>query len=87
MSNQHGNKTFQSKPKVNRRRRKRPCFFTANNYEVIDYKDINLLKRFVTDRGKIAPRRTTGLTAKWQRKLAQAIKRARYACLLPHCIS
>ncbi|XFA74403.1 30S ribosomal protein S18 [Thermosynechococcaceae cyanobacterium Okahandja] len=49
----------------------------------IDYKDVDLLRRFITERGKILPRRVTGLTAKQQRQLAVAIKRARVMALLP----
>ena len=51
--------------------------------EVIDYKDVDLLRKFVTERGKILPRRITGLTAKQQRDLTVAIKRARLVALLP----
>jgi small subunit ribosomal protein S18 len=51
--------------------------------EPIDYKDVDLLRRFITERGKILPRRVTGLTAKQQRDLTQAIKRARLMALLP----
>lgn len=51
--------------------------------EPIDYKDVDLLRKFVTERGKILPRRITGLTAKQQRDLTQAIKRARILALLP----
>ncbi len=49
----------------------------------IDYKDVELLRKFITERGKILPRRITGLTAKQQRDMTQAIKRARYLALLP----
>jgi small subunit ribosomal protein S18 len=51
--------------------------------EPIDYKDVDLLRKFITERGKILPRRITGLTAKQQRDLTQAIKRARLLALLP----
>ncbi len=51
--------------------------------EPIDYKDVDLLKKFITDRGKILPRRLTGLTAKQQRDLTNAVKRARIIALLP----
>jgi len=63
---------------------KRKVFFTVNKIEFIDYKNIQLLRRFITDRGKILPRRTTGTSAKYQRQLARAIKRARYLSLLPY---
>lgn len=51
--------------------------------EPIDYKDIDLLRKFITERGKILPRRITGLTAKQQRDLTKSIKRARFLALLP----
>lgn len=65
------------------RRRKKVCYFTQNKVEYIDFKDVELLKKFITDRGKILPRRVTGTSAKWQRPLAVAIKRARHMALLP----
>ena len=67
-----------SKPQARRRTRKKPCYFTANKIEVLDYKDTKTLQRFMTDRGKIYPKRNSGVSAKWQRQLASAIKRARY---------
>ena len=66
-----------------RRGRKKVCYFTANKIEHIDFKDVDLLKRYITERGKILPRRITGTSAKYQRKLAIAIKRARHMALLP----
>lgn len=65
-----------------RRKRKR-CPFTRAGVKTIDYKDIGTLKRFVTDRGKILPRRITGVSANHQRLLTAAIKRARHMALLP----
>ncbi|MCL1949719.1 MAG: 30S ribosomal protein S18 [Turicibacter sp.] len=65
------------------RRRRKVCFFTANKITTIDYKDAELLKRFISDRGKILPRRVTGTSAKYQRELTTAIKRARHMALLP----
>ena len=59
------------------------CYFTTNKITKIDYKDVDLLKRFVSDRGKILPRRVTGTSAKYQRELTVAIKRARHMALLP----
>lgn len=53
-------------------------------YEVVDYKDVRKLQRFLTERGKILPRRATGLTAKQQRQVSRAIKRARHIALLPY---
>ncbi|CDQ18420.1 MULTISPECIES: 30S ribosomal protein S18 [Halobacillus] len=67
-----------------RGKRKKVCFFTANGITHIDFKDVDLLKRFVSDRGKILPRRVTGTSAKYQRKLTKAIKRARQMALLPY---
>lgn len=64
-------------------RRKKVCYFTENKVEKIDFKDIELLRKFISDRGKILPRRVTGTCAKWQRRLAVAIKRARHMALLP----
>ena len=65
-----------------RRGRKRRNF-KANGITHIDYKDVDLLRRFVSERGKILPRRVTGTSAKYQRKLTKAIKRARQMALLP----
>ena len=65
------------------RRRKKVCIFCADKNAVIDYKDVNKLKRYVSERGKILPRRVTGTSAKNQRKLTVAIKRARVMGLLP----
>lgn len=66
-----------------RNKRRKVCFFTANGITHIDYKDVDLLRRFVSERGKILPRRVTGTSAKYQRKLTKAIKRARQMALLP----
>ncbi len=63
--------------------RKKVCYFTKNKITYIDYKDVDLLKRFVSANGKIIPRRVTGTSAKYQRMLATAIKRAREMALLP----
>jgi small subunit ribosomal protein S18 len=59
------------------------CYFTANGISRIDYKEVDLLKKFISERGKILPRRVTGTSAKYQRKLTVAIKRARQMALLP----
>lgn len=74
------------KPIKQRRVRKKLCYFTTNKIELIDYKDTKLLSRFITDRGKIVPKRNSGLTAKWQRQVANAIKKARFMGLLPYSI-
>ena len=65
-------------------RRRRYCRFTAEGITEIDYKDLNLLKSFVSESGKVVPSRITGTSAKYQRQLAQAIKRARFLVLLPY---
>lgn len=70
--------------KGGRAKRRKVCFFTANGITHIDYKDTDLLKRFVSERGKILPRRVTGTSAKYQRKLTIAIKRSRQMALLPY---
>jgi small subunit ribosomal protein S18 len=67
-----------------RAKRRKVCFFTANGITNIDFKDVDLLKRFVSERGKILPRRVTGTSARYQRKLTVAIKRARQMALLPY---
>ena len=64
--------------------RKRYCRFTAEGIKEIDYKDLDLLKQFITETGKIVPSRITGTSAKYQRQLATAVKRARYLALLPY---
>ena len=65
-------------------RRKRYCRFSAEGIEEIDYKDLDTLKEYITETGKIVPSRITGTSAKYQRQLAKAIKRARYLSLLPY---
>ncbi|MFH1366815.1 MAG: 30S ribosomal protein S18 [Patescibacteria group bacterium] len=59
------------------------CYFCLNNWTAIDYKDVPTIKRFISSYSKIAPRRRSGVCAKHQRKLSQAIKRARFMALLP----
>ena len=65
------------------RRRRKVDYIAANHIDYVDYKDVDLLKRFISERGKILPRRVTGTSAKNQRKVANAIKRARIMGLLP----
>ena len=65
-------------------RRKKVCYFTQHKMTYIDYKDVELLKKFISPNGKILPRRVTGTSAKYQRPLAVAIKRARQMALLPY---
>ncbi len=64
--------------------RKKFCRFTADGVKQIDYKDLDTLKSYITETGKIVPSRITGTSAKYQRQLATAIKRARYLALLPY---
>ncbi len=65
-------------------RRKKFCKFTAEKVQEIDYKDLNTLKAYVTETGKIVPARVTGTTTRYQRQLSTAIKRARYIALMPY---
>jgi len=65
-------------------RRRKFCRFTAEGISSVDYKDIAMLKNYVTESGKIVPSRITGTAAKYQRQLGRAIKRARYLSLLPY---
>ncbi|MFP4147408.1 MAG: 30S ribosomal protein S18 [Halorhodospira sp.] len=65
-------------------RRRKYCKFTAEGVKEIDYKDLNTLKNYITDTGKIVPSRITGTNARYQRQLARAIKRARFLALLPY---
>jgi small subunit ribosomal protein S18 len=76
------------KPKRNTQsalfKRKKFCRFTAEKIEWIDYKDVEVLKEFITETGKIIPARLTGTKARYQRQLTDAIKRARFLALLPY---
>jgi small subunit ribosomal protein S18 len=65
-------------------RRQKFCRFTAEGVKQIDYKDLDTLKAYITETGKIVPSRVTGTKAKYQRQLAVAIKRARFLALLPY---
>ena len=65
-------------------RRRRYCRFTAEGITEVDYKDLGLLKAFISETGKIVPSRVTGTKARYQRQLATAVKRARYLALLPY---
>ncbi|MHA7879112.1 MAG: 30S ribosomal protein S18 [Saccharospirillum sp.] len=65
-------------------RRRKFCRFTAEGIQEIDYKDVDLLKGYITETGKIVPSRITGTRARYQRQLSSAIKRARYLALLPY---
>jgi small subunit ribosomal protein S18 len=65
-------------------RRRKFCKFTADGIDEIDYKDLNLLKQFIGETGKIVPSRITGTKARYQRQLSDAVKRARFLALLPY---
>jgi small subunit ribosomal protein S18 len=71
-------------PKNNRPAKKKPDIFNQEGITYIDYKDYNMLRRFISERGKIRARRVTGLTPQHQREVAVAIKRAREMALLPY---
>lgn len=66
-------------------RRRKYCRFTAEKIAEVDYKDVELLKSFITETGKIIPSRITGTKARYQRQLSTAIKLARFLALLPYC--
>lgn len=72
-----------ARPNNFRKRRKKSCYFTDNKVQYIDYKNVELLRRFISDRGKILPKRVTGTKAGYQKELSVAIKRARHMALLP----
>ena len=66
-------------------KRKKTCAFRSQEGDQIDYKDVDLLKEYVMESGRIVPSRITGTSAKYQRQLARAVKLARYLSLLPYC--
>ncbi|MBC7075672.1 MAG: 30S ribosomal protein S18 [Syntrophomonadaceae bacterium] len=70
--------------KKDRRKKRKQCNFCADKVEVVDYKDVSRLRRYITERGKILPRRITGNCAHHQRQLTGAIKKARIMALLPY---
>ena len=74
---------FEDKKNNSRVRRKKTCWFTENKVQYIDYKDEKVLRRFISERGQIIPRRISGTSAKYQRMLVEAIKRARHMAILP----
>ncbi len=76
-------KTYSSDFQDFRSKRRKRCPFVTAGYKDIDYKDINTLSKFITDRGKILPRRISGVSAYFQKRLALAIKQARHMALLP----
>lgn len=70
--------------KFKRISKKKVCSFCMDKVDFIDYKDVNKMKKYITEKGKIVPRRQTGTCSKHQRELAIAIKRARYMALIPY---
>ncbi len=68
-------------------RRRKTCPFSGEGAPQIDYKDVKLLQRFTSERGKIVPSRITGTKARYQRQLQTAVKRARFLSLIPYCDS
>ncbi len=74
----------EERPQRNRKPRRKVCQFCVDKVEFIDYKDVAKLRRFVSERAKILPRRITGTCAKHQRELTVAIKRARHIALIPY---
>ena len=87
MRSTRDNKNKKGRPAARFFRRKRYCKFTAEGVTEIDYKDLNTLKQYVSENGKIVPSRISGTKARYQRQLAIAIKRARFLALLPYCDS
>ncbi len=67
-------------------RRRKSCPFSGDNAPIIDYRDVKLLQRYISERGKIVPSRITAVPSKKQRELARAIKRARFLALLPYAV-
>ena len=92
MADKKGNRKFNNRNNNNdddsmprqRRIKKKVCAFCADKNLVIDYKDADKLKKYVSEKGKILPRRVTGLCAKHQREMTLAVKRARHIALLPY---
>lgn len=77
----------QTQPRRPFYRRRKTCPFSSDNSPKIDYKDVKLLQRYISERGKIVPSRITAVSANKQRELARAIKRARFLGLLPYVIN
>jgi small subunit ribosomal protein S18 len=76
--------TLMNEPMHKNENRKKYCRFKKNGIRYIDYKDANFLLKFVNEQGKILPRRITGTSLKFQRKVSTAVKRARHLALLPY---
>ena len=91
MANQKGKKDYYDKgdykgPNKMRKPRKKVCAFCVDKVDEIDYKDVAKLKKYTSEKGKILPRRISGVCAKHQRQLTTAIKRARHIALLPYTV-
>ena len=86
MRNGTGSTRGSSMPRRPFFRRQKSCPFSGQNAAKIDYKDVKLLQRFISERGKIVPSRITAGSAKKQRKLSRAIKRARFLALVPYLL-
>lgn len=85
VKNNNNNASYDDKnPKKVKKSPKKVCAFCADKVEAIDYKDVQRLRKYMTEKGKIIPRRTTGVCAKHQRELTNAIKKARVMALLPY---
>lgn len=84
MDNKTENVVRPARPAANNRRRRKVCIFCADKIDFIDYKDSAKLRKFISERGKILPRRISGACAVHQRELNTAIKRARQVALLPY---
>ena len=76
--------TLQNEPSNREQKREKYCRFKKNGIKYIDYKDPDFLLKFVNEQGKILPRRITGTSLKYQRKVSQAIKRSRHLALMPY---
>lgn len=85
MSDTNGNGKGRTKKTFFKRRK--GCLFCAPNAPKIDYKDVRLLQKFVSERGRLIPRRITAVSSNHQREIAQAVKRARFLALLPYAAS
>ena len=86
MNREKGDKMDGSMKRRPMRRRKKVCVFCGDKNNTIDFKDVNKLKRYVSERGKILPRRITGNCAKHQSALTVAVKRARHIALMPYTL-
>jgi small subunit ribosomal protein S18 len=75
---------FVVSPQITTGQQKKYCRFRRNNINYVDYRDVDFLMRFVNEQGKILPRRLTGNSLKWQRRVSTAIKRARQLALIPY---